>query len=504
MQDAALWRGLFVGVARMASEVLENPTTTTDKAEKPKPLTQEVTINDAGPCLKHVKVVVAANDISDRVQSKFKEMMPEVQTPGFRPGKAPRKLIEKQFYKDVTEQLKGELLLQSLEQLADDYKLNPISQPQIDPYKVDMPKDGALTYEFNVEVAPEFELPNYKGLKIKRPTKTFSDADIKDAQTKFLRRFASTEETEEPAKMDDIIVADVIVKDGDNQLSKFDDLQLRVDPTLAFKDGIAEEFGKNVVGAKAGDVRHAKISLSNALTDDNLRGKKVEGTFTIKSVNKVIMPELSEAFLNELDVENADGLKEKIKEALERQLQYEQRQQARSQVLEILAGSATWDLPIDLLRRQASKTLNRRVMEMRSAGFSEPEIRNQMALLQQDAMATTARGLKEYFVLQKISEVEDIDVEDDDINQEIETMAEASDESPRKVRARIDRENMMEALMTQVLERKTLDFVLSSAAYEDVPLDVKPSASVASIEGSASGFTEEVVPPMETGEEPKE
>ena len=79
----------------MASEVLENPITT-DEPEKAKPLSQEVTINDAGPCLKHVKVIVAAADVSERVQSKFKEMMHEVQTPGFRPGKAPRKLIEKQ------------------------------------------------------------------------------------------------------------------------------------------------------------------------------------------------------------------------------------------------------------------------------------------------------------------------------------------------------------------------------------------------------------------------
>lgn len=486
----------------MASEVLETPAST--EPEKPKPLTQEVTIQDAGPCLKHVKVVVAANDISERVQSKFKEMMPEVHTPGFRPGKAPRKLVEKQFHKEVTDQLKGELLLQSLEQLADDYKLNPISQPQIDPLKVDMPKDGALTYEFDVEVAPEFDLPDYKGLKIKRPTRTFTEADIADAQTKFLRRFATTEEKDGPAAMDDIVVADVIVKDGNNQLSTFDNLQLRVDPQLAFKDGIAEQFGKSIVGAKAGDEKTAEITLSNALADENLRGKKVQGVFKIKSVAKVVMPELSEVFLSELGVDNADGLKEKIKEALERQLQYEQRQQARSQVLEILAGSATWDLPLDLLRRQASKTLNRRVMEMRSSGFSEPEIRSQLALLQQDAMATTARGLKEYFVLQKISEVEKIDVEDDDITQEIETMAEASDESPRKVRARIERENMMEALMTQVLERKTLDFVLSSAVYEDVPLDSKPMANVASIEGSASGSEEEVLPALETAESEKE
>jgi trigger factor len=488
----------------MSSEVLDTQnaeaTPEAGTEDKPKRLKQEVSINDAGPCRKHVKVVVAAEDINDRVQGKFKEMMHEAQTPGFRPGKAPRKLIEKQFYKDVTEQLKGELLLQSLEQLADDFKLNPIAQPEIDPFKVDMPKDGALTYEFDVEVAPEFELPNYKGLRIKRPTKTFTDKDVAEAQTKFLRKFATTTPKDEPAALGDIIVADVKIDDDGNRLSNFDNLQLRVDPQLAFKDGIAEDFGKQMTGAKSGDTRTATVTLSNALADDNLRGKKVAGAFHIKEVRSIIMPELNEAFFQELEVENEEGLKQKIKEALERQLQYEQRQSARSQVLEILAGSATWDLPIDLLRRQASRTLSRRVMEMRRAGFGEDEIRSQSALLQQDAMATTARGLKEYFVLQKISEAEKIDVEDADINEEIETMAEASDESPRKVRARIERDNMMEALMTQVLERKTLEFVLGFAEYEDVKMDAKPEPAMSSVEASASGVTEEP-PPMEKPEE---
>ncbi len=489
----------------MSTEVLDTPATETgSEPEAPKRLTQEVSINDAGPCRKHVKVVVSADDIKDRIQGKFKEMMHEAVAPGFRPGKAPRKLIEKQFYKEVTEQLKGELLLQSLEQLADDFKLNPISQPEIDPFKVDMPKDGALTYEFDVEVAPEFALPNYKGLRIKRPTKSFTDVDVADAQTKFLRRFASTIQKDAPVAMDDIIVADVSVEQDGKELSKFDDLQLRVDPTLAFKDGIAEEFGKSMVGAKAGETRKSSITLSNALSDDNLRGKKVTGTFKIKDVRQLVMPELNEAFYRELDVEDEAGLKAKIRSALERQLEYEQRQSARSQVLEILAGSATWDLPNDLLRRQASKTLNRRVMEMRRAGFGEDEIRSQSALLQQDALASTARGLKEYFVLQKIAETENIDVEDNDVNQEIETMAEASDESPRKVRARIEREGMMEALMTQALERKTLDLVLGFAEYEDVAMDAKKTTNVASIEGSASGISDEpALPPVEPKESPE-
>ena len=88
----------------MSTDALDNPAAETPEGETPeapKRLTQEVNINDAGPCRKHVKVVVAAEDISARVQDKLKELMHDVQAPGFRPGKAPRKLVEKQFYKDV-------------------------------------------------------------------------------------------------------------------------------------------------------------------------------------------------------------------------------------------------------------------------------------------------------------------------------------------------------------------------------------------------------------------
>src|SRR5262245_9542487 len=108
-----------------------------DGQEKPKKLNQQVTMSDAGPCRKHIKVVIPRTDIDERINEKFNGMMTEAVVPGYRPGKAPRKLIERRFHKEVTEQLKGEMLLQSLEQLAEDNKLNPIAQPNIDPFKIE-------------------------------------------------------------------------------------------------------------------------------------------------------------------------------------------------------------------------------------------------------------------------------------------------------------------------------------------------------------------------------
>src|SRR5262249_57757144 len=100
--------------------------------------------------------------------------------------------------------------------------------------------------------------------------------------------------------------------------------------------------------------------------------------------------------------------------------------------------------------------------------MSEEEIRGRERILRQDVMRSTAAALKEHFVLQKIAEEEKIDVGEDEINEEIERIAEQQDESPRRVRARLEKEDLLEALAAQLIERKALDLVLQNAEYKDV------------------------------------
>ncbi|MGL4423473.1 MAG: trigger factor, partial [Gemmataceae bacterium] len=142
----------------------------------------------------------------------------------------------------------------------------------------------------------------------------------------------------------------------------------------------------------------------------------------------------------------------------------------------------------DLLRRQARKTLTRRVMEMRSGGMSEEQIAGRQRMLELDSMRSTASALKEHFVLQKIAEVEKLEIEDEDIEAEIEQIADRSGESYRKVRARMEKEDLIEALATELLERKALDMVLESASYDDYemnPTDETEDDAISTMAGQA-------------------
>ena len=464
----------------------ETPGEETGKTEEESTkLHQTVEMRDIGPCKKHIKVTVDRGDIDKILDKKYSELVVDANVAGFRPGKAPRKIIERRFKKTVTDQVRGELLLQSLEQLADENDVAPLTAPNLNPDKISIPDDGPLVYEFDVEVRPDFELPNYKGLKLRRPVRTFNDEDVELEERRILAPYGSlVPKPEGKAQLGDYLVTDMTTRHGNTILSSHKEITIRVDPRLALKDGVAERFGDQVKGSKGGDKRVVDIVLSDTAAAEALRGQKVQATFDIKEVKSLRLPELTHEFLHEFGVHSPEQLRERIRVLLDRRLQYQQRQSAREQVLGRITAAGTWELPEELLQRQARRAFNRRVMEMKSAGMSDDDIRGQVRLLQQDTLRSTAQALKEHFVLQKIAEIEKIDINEDDIEDEIERIAVQNDESPRRVRARLEKEDLMEALATEIVERKALDLILDSAEYEDVPL-ARQDDAVSTVEEQA-------------------
>jgi trigger factor len=446
-------------------------TTTTAEVTPEGKLAQTVEIRDVGPCRKHIKVTIDHSVISDRMKEKFNELSGDAIVPGFRPGKAPRVYLERRYSKEVGEQVKTEVLLASMQQLAEDHDVAPLAAPDIDPSQIELPDDGPMVYEFEVEVRPQFDLPNYKGLHLRRPVHTFSDDEIEQEERRLLTPYGQVvPKPEGDATVGDIIVADAEVRDGARQIGQFKEAQFRVNKVLAFKDGIANRFAEQVQGANAGDRRVVDITVSNAAADPSLHGKTVQATLEIKDVKTVRLPELTHEFLHEFGVHSPEQLRELVGVVLQRRLEHEQRRAAREQVIAHIQAAANWQLPEDLLRRQARKALARRVMEMRSDGISEEEIAARQRVLAQDIMRNTELALKEHFVMQKIAEVEKIEINDDDIEEEIHRIASQSGESPRRIRARLEREDMLEVLAAEMIERKALDLILDSAEYEDVPM----------------------------------
>ena len=152
--------------------------TETIETEEKEKLDLAVEVKETSACERHVTVTVPRSDIEKYFDKQFDELVPRAEVPGFRVGKAPRQLVEKKFRKQLTGQVKGSILMDSLSQVSDSQDFSAISEPDLDFEQVVIPEEGDLTYEFNIEVRPEFDLPEWKGLSLERPEREFTDEDI--------------------------------------------------------------------------------------------------------------------------------------------------------------------------------------------------------------------------------------------------------------------------------------------------------------------------------------
>lgn len=460
--------------------------------EEPKePLKLDVNVEEAGACQRHVTVTVPREDIERYFNEAFSELMTTAQVPGFRQGRAPRKLVESRFRKDVKDQVKGNLLMDSMAQVTEEHKLAAISEPDIDPVAVELPDEGPFTFEFDIEVRPDFELPEWKGLKIERPTHEFTEEEVDEALNNLLSEHGRLVPKDDPAETGDYVACSLTFKHGDKVLSRSGEEVIRVRPVLSFRDCRIEGFDKLMKGAKAGDTRETQVELSQDAPNEELRGEKVDAVFDVQDVKRLDLPELNKDFLDRIGgFESEEELREAVRSSLERQLQYRQQQRVREQITEALTESADWELPPELLKRQSHRELERAVLELRRSGFSEDEIRAHMNELRQDSRATTARALKEHFILERLAEENDITDTEADYDQEIMFIAMQSGESPRRVRARIEKQGLMDALRNQIIERKAIELIRSEADFKEVPY--KPEAlQTAAVDRTVGGGEED-------------
>lgn len=444
-----------------------------DQGQEPekRKLELDVQITDAGPCKKHIKISVPRAEVERQFDESIGSVRKEALVPGFRPGRAPRTLVGRRFRKEVSGQVKSALLMAAMEQLDEDYKLNPISQPQFDVEAIELPEDGPMSFEMDVEVQPEFDLPAYKALTVQRPVKEITDADVEAQLKAFLERYGQlVPKFEGGAELGDLVTADLTFHKDGVVFNQAKELQFRLLPELRFQDGHVPDLAGALVGARPGEAREAEARVGSSSPDAALRNQAIRVTFQVQDLKRLRLPEVNAEFLRSIGFDSEPELRQALRGVLERRLAFQQRQALRRQLLDQLIQAVPFDLPADLVARQERSTLRRQVEEMRQAGLNDSDIRAREAEVRANAHEQTQRSLKEFFLLSKIADAEGLKVEDADFDREIEAIAARSDESPRRIRARIEKENLAEGLAQQILERKTLDRILEYVKVVDVPM----------------------------------
>lgn len=443
-------------------------------ADEQQRLNLKVEVKPIGPCRKHVSVTVPQADIEIIRDLSVDEFADRAEVPGFRIGRVPRDLLQKRFKTELADQIKQKVLLQSLEQMSEEDDIDPINQPDIDVDSLDIPDEGDFCYEFDVEVRPEFDVPDYANFTIDRPSDEISETEFAAFREEFLESYSTQEKADRPATAGDSVVCDIKFLHGDKEIRETEATALRIRPTLRFQDAALEGFDKLMDGVSAGDVKKADVTISVQSSLVEMRGESVTMEFNVTEVREHTLPEMGKEFFDQVNCESEDDLNEQIRAALTRQIEYQQRQTTREQVLAKITDSGDWDLPESLVRQQTENALRRETLEMSQAGFTREQIAARENEVRQNAIENTRQALKEHFVLDRIATQENIECEESDIETELLMMSFQSGEPLRRIRARMVKSGMIDNMEAQLRERKAVDFILSKAKFNDT--EREPSA----------------------------
>ncbi len=450
-------------------------------------LALQVEIRNLGACRKHVSVIVPEADIASIRDEALGELGEKAQVPGFRVGKVPRALLEKRFKTEISADIKQKVLLASLEQLSDENDIEPISEPKIDVEGLDIPDSGDFHYEFEVEVRPDFELPDYAGITITRTSGEITDEEFQAFRNQFLTSHAERLTTDDAAVAGDFVLCDMTFTHEGRPVREVRGQAFRLLPQLNFQDAVLNGFDTLMAGVRAGDTREATVQISLQSPVVEMRGEQIVARFVVHEVQQLRMPTIDRDFCERMGADSEESLDAMMRSSVARQSEYQQRQETRRQVLDRITASADWDLPETLVRQQAENALRREMLEMSQAGFTREQILARENQIRQDVLETTRQALKEHFVLDKIATLEDIKCEQSDIDREILMMSFQSNEPVRRIRARMAKSGMIENLDAQLRERKAVDFILEQATFREVPRKPVVNADSASAKFAICG-----------------
>ncbi len=433
-----------------------------------------VTIEEVGPCKKKVLVEVPAEAIKETLDQQYGELRRDAVLPGFRKGRAPRRLLEKRFGKETSDQVKLKLLAEASDAALKDNELQVLGDPDIDHENIELPTDGPLKFEFEIEVWPEFELPELDGISVNRTQPTVTDDQV-EAELSQLSKYSGvwTPRDEGSAvELEDQIVADAVLKIEDvAEEEKLDNTELHV-RKQGFVGGVPiEGLDELLVGSKPGDTKTTEVEVPKTYFREEYRGKKVEATIQVKDVKWLKPADIDKAFLERYGAEDESQLRENLKDMLQGRQENEARNDMSEQIHKYLLESIQFDLPLDVVAQQATTVLQRQYVRLLTQGLPKEQLEEQMEALRSSSEDQAKEQLKTFFVMDKVSDKLDVEVTEEEVNGNIAQVAIQRGQRPERMREQMERDGSLSQFKLEIRQAKCITKLLETAKITEIEVE---------------------------------
>jgi trigger factor len=410
-------------------------------------------------CRRELDLEIPADTVQKAVERVAKEFARVARVPGFRPGKAPITLIRRKYADDIKSEVLQSLVPEQIERALSENKMAPVTQPQVD--KVDFGETGPVKFRATFEVLPEFELGNYKDLEVEVEDLKIEDADV-DKALEELRDRASTFVPIEGRAIADGDYAQLKLKGvpaGGGENLEAESVQCHVGG-----EETMDAFNTNLRGANTGDRKDFDVTYPADYPDPNLKGKTYSYAVEVLGIKEKKRPDLTDEFAKDVsDAQTMDELRAKIRENLEHQLKHKRDDEIKNKLMSQIIESHEFPVPDALVEHQMDALLERTVRSLASQGVDPRAVNVDWVSLRGKQRDRSIKDVKAELLLDRVATAENIDVSEEDVEKEIELLAQRSGESATAVRANLTRLGTLDRMKSKLRSEKTLDWLCQNS-----------------------------------------
>jgi len=409
-------------------------------------------------CKREIELHIEADEVMKEFERIVSQFSSRAKIPGFRPGKAPINIIKQRFYPEIKESLFNSLVPKALSDEIKAQNLNPTGMPVVNDLHF---KEGQpLLIKAQFEVWPEFNLPEYKKIKVKNKKISVTDQEINQSLEELRARSAEYIPVEARGVLDgDYVIAEL--KGRDLKTKRF--LPVEKVVILAGHPDNEEILNKKLIGLKPGEERKFVLDYDKNHQNKRLAGRKIEYNIKVISLKEKKLLELDDEFAKGLgEYDNLKDLKEKIKKEIISSKEKEAKQGITEEIIKKVSDKLTIELPETLVEQEYMAFMKRLLSSHPQKDLKKEDLEQ----LKVEGKRKAEQNLKNHLILKKIAEKESLDVSDEEIHEEFKAIAKANNLPLVKVIDSVNKEGKRENIKSNLLLKKTVDFLVEHAIIE--------------------------------------
>ncbi len=413
---------------------------------------------------REISIEIPANEVARETDVLVQKYQKVARLPGFRTGHVPPSIIRQRFKEDLKSDVVEALIPRYFRKETEKLGMVPVSQPQVTDLHIH--EGEPLTFKASFEIMPEIHVQGYKELRAEHPEIAVKEEEVEDALNSVREQHATYTSVEGRTLQDgDFAQASM---DGRPKDTSDETQPVHMDEVLIEIGGknTVPEFTENLRGANAGDEKSFEVSYPEDANDKRLAGKTFIYTVKIQAIKNKSLPELNDEFAKELgEFTSVDEVRKQIRDNMEAERKHTAEREAKDKLVNELVKRNDFEVPESLVDRQIDLRLERGLRALAAQGMKMEDMKKMdLPRLRAGQRDQAVQDVKSSLLLERIADLEQINVGEDELNQELEAVATQTKQTPEAVRARLTQDGGLDRIRSRIRSEKTLDFLYHQSA----------------------------------------